>query len=189
MSQATCQVPGCQLKHHARGYCTGHYQRVKRHGDPQAGKPLARHVVTDPWSYVVKPNGEAGCWYWGRVRTGYTLVEVNGVVQYVHRYVYELVNGPVPPEQDLDHLCHNADTRCAGGRDCPHRACCNPAHLEPASHADNVLRGRGVAAVNARKTHCIRGHEFSPENTKVEIKRGRPTRVCRACAAIRAKAA
>ena len=29
-----CSAPGCQRKHKAKGYCTKHYQRVKRLGTP-----------------------------------------------------------------------------------------------------------------------------------------------------------
>jgi hypothetical protein len=37
---------------------------------------------------------------------------------------------------------------------------------------------RGAAAVNARKTHCIRGHEFTPENT---YRSSDQKRACRTC--------
>ena len=29
-----CSVPGCERPHEARGWCTLHYQRWKKHGDP-----------------------------------------------------------------------------------------------------------------------------------------------------------
>jgi len=35
--------------------------------------------------------------------------------------------------------------------------------------------------VNARKTHCKNGHEFTPENTYVSHTRGPPMRQCRQC--------
>ena len=43
---------------------------------------------------------------------------------------------------------------------------------------ENTLRGAGPAAVNAQKTHCIRGHLFDESNTR--IYRGR--RSCKICA-------
>lgn len=51
----TCAIPGCANVHVARGWCTGHYDRWKSHGDPQAGKP----VTPSSWS----PNDccIAGC--------------------------------------------------------------------------------------------------------------------------------
>jgi hypothetical protein len=52
--------------------------------------------------------------------------------------------------QDLDHLCHNADLQCPGGRGCPHRRCVRPDHLEVVTRQVNVRRGRSPAATGAR---------------------------------------
>ncbi len=41
---------------------------------------------------------------------------------------------------------------------------------------------------NARKTHCTRGHPYSPENTYVSHSRGTPVRQCRKCRAARYQA-
>jgi hypothetical protein len=41
----------------------------------------------------------------------------------------------------------------------------------------NVLRGFGSSAQKARQTHCIRGHEFTAENTYLS-KKGRNCRTC-----------
>ena len=65
---------------------------------------------------------------------------------------------------DLDHLCRN-------------RACVNPAHMERISHRENTLRGDTIVAKQAAQTHCLRGHEFTEENTY--LYRGK--RRCRAC--------
>lgn len=37
MNQTSCIVPGCDNKHHARGWCGKHYYRWRQHGDPLAG--------------------------------------------------------------------------------------------------------------------------------------------------------
>jgi hypothetical protein len=53
----------------------------------------------------------------------------------------------------------------------------------------NILRGIGFGAVNAKKTSCIHGHEFTEENTYMAQKRdGRKSRVCIACLKARDKA-
>ncbi len=43
---------------------------------------------------------------------------------------------------------------------------------------DNLLKSNNTAAHNARKTHCKRGHEFTPENTGKQ-KNGRYCVTCR----------
>lgn len=61
---------------------------------------------------------------------------------------------------------------------CDTPGCVRPDHLRPSTTRENVLRGRSGSAENARKTHCIHGHEFSLENTQID-RNGK--RVCRAC--------
>jgi hypothetical protein len=104
----------------------------------------------------------SSCWEWlGRINEdGYGKYGNF----YIHRIVYEFYNDVIPEE--LDHLCRN-------------RSCCNPTHLQEVSHRVNILRGQGVCAINARKTHCKRGHEFTKENTLL-VKNGRNCKSCRA---------
>jgi hypothetical protein len=89
-----------------------------------------------------------------------------------HRVTYALVKGPIPAGLQLDHLCRNT-------------SCVNPNHLEAVTTRENTMRSTGLSALNAKKTHCLRGHEFTPENTYV--KRGDGARVCRQCAAERTR--
>jgi hypothetical protein len=109
-----------------------------------------------------------GCWVYRGALTpkGYGRTNLRRRSIPTHRFVYSMLVGPVPDDLTIDHLCRN-------------RACCNPAHLEPVTNRENVLRGVGPTAKNARKTHCIRGHEFTPENTYGY--EGYPGRGCRIC--------
>jgi hypothetical protein len=42
---------------------------------------------------------------------------------------------------------------------------------------ENLLRGVNPPAVNARKTRCLRGHEFDG----IQHRYGRPFRYCKTC--------
>lgn len=119
------------------------------------------------WAKVQKT---ATCWLWvaSRIPNGYGNIKVAGRMQLAHRVSYEMTRGPIPDGLVLDHLCRN-------------RACVNPAHLEAVTFRENVLRGAGYTAEQARKTHCKNGHEFTAENTYV----WRDQRHCRACNRIR----
>ena len=96
-----------------------------------------------------------------------------------HRLAWEFYVGPIAPGLILDHLCHNADPSCHGGRDCLHRRCVNVEHLAETTNRGNVLAGKGLCAVNARKTHCKNGHEYTPENTRMRPDGARECRTCR----------
>src|SRR5882672_6137680 len=96
---------------------------------------------------LVERTGLGDCWLWtgSRTRKGYGRVQWDGRTVQAHRLVYELLVGPIPVGLYLDHLCRNP-------------RCVRPDHCEPVSNGENVLRGFGPPAVNARKTHCLRGH-------------------------------
>jgi hypothetical protein len=119
------------------------------------------------WASVDKDSGD--CWVWtgGFQSAGYGRFCLNGRDRLVHRFAYEALVAPIPAGLVIDHLCRN-------------RACVNPAHLEPVTNRVNLLRGIGAPALNAAKTHCDHGHEFSPENTYREPKRP-GYRFCRRC--------
>lgn len=59
------------------------------------------------------------------------------------------------------------------------RSASRPSHLEPVTPAENGRRcSWSPSTINATKTHCIKGHEYTPENTFI-TKRG--ARRCRTC--------
>lgn len=122
---------------------------------------------SNPIGYVIQENG---CWDWvGTVNpNGYGLFWNGQRVVPAHRWTYERTKGPIPKGLQLDHLCRN-------------RKCVNPDHLEAVSHKENCLRGVGVGAVNAAKTHCKYGHAFTPENTRHIAQPRGPQRLCRTC--------
>lgn len=126
---------------------------------------------------------EDGCWHWpGATAQGYGRISWSRggnqmVWAAVHRVMYTHEVGPIPEGLDLDHTCHDPAT-CEGPVQCRHRRCCNPAHLEPVPHQENLLRGGTVAADRKSRTHCPQGHEYTAANTRVD-KIGR--RQCYTC--------
>jgi len=125
--------------------------------------------------------GRGGCLIWfGRISTpgyGSTRVKIDGTWRcaLAHRLAYEELVGPIPDGLVLDHLCRV-------------RRCVNPAHLEPVTILENLMRSPiAPAAVNSRKTHCPLGHEYTPENTYVRKQRKNPDRTERSCLTCRRK--
>lgn len=113
---------------------------------------------------------ETPCLVWaGTIAShGYGVVTIKRRQHLVHRLIHEAVAGPLPKRASgkvSDHLCRN-------------RACANPTHIDLVANGVNVMRGVSFSPANAAKTHCDRGHEFTPENT-ITNKKGH--RTCREC--------
>lgn len=132
-------------------------------------KPLPNSVRF--WKYVQTSDD---CWMWTGARHwrghGIFMLRLeNGIRKHVqaHRFSYELIIGPIPKGKHLDHI------------ECNNPPCVNPAHTIPVTLEENVMRGNSPAAINARKTHCKRGHLFDEQNIKWKAPlRGRNCRIC-----------
>lgn len=170
-----CSMPGCDKPASARGWCKTHYNRWWKYGDPaNPGAYIRGDNEARFWSKVDK-NGPAPehrsdlgpCWLWTGAlhERGYGRFGIGSrsSQEYfkAHRYAYELIVGAIPSGLQLDHLCRV-------------RRCVNPSHLEPVTQTENIRRG----LCGELKTHCKRGHEFTPENTYL---RPNGARVCRTC--------
>ena len=112
------------------------------------------------------------CWIWkGSIfsKTGYGAFKFKRKLRGAHRLCYALYQGKIRDGLTIDHLCRV-------------RLCVNPRHLEPVTRRENILRGIGFAATNAKKTKCPYGHRYTKENTLMERVRGKVMgRSCRIC--------
>ncbi len=104
---------------------------------------------------------------------GYGKFWLHGKSVRAPRFAVQRDGREIPRGYEPDHLCRV-------------RSCVNPSHLEVVTKQENlrrageVRRGRAIgnAAIQSAKTHCKRGHDFNPINTR--IYRGK--RNCRTCA-------
>ncbi len=124
-----------------------------------------------PWTGYIAPNG-------------YGMIAIGGKSHTAHRVVYQMFVGEIPEGMQIHHLCHWEDQSCDKKGDCPHRACCNIEHLRAVSPLENLMEGHTIVQFNATKTHCIRGHELTPDNVRLSPSHG--WRYCKICDKIRA---
>jgi hypothetical protein len=91
------------------------------------------------WSKVEKHDEDCpcckGCWHWtaycDRAGYGQYFVKTGTSQQKAHRVSYIALVGPIPDGLQIDHLCRV-------------KGCVNPAHLEPVTNQENVIRAVGL---------------------------------------------
>ena len=150
-------------------------------------RPIPQFDNHERFLSKVSVNSTTGCWDWnaGCIPCGYGLFRVpanerkaytRGNTQKrgernfsAHRVCWSIFKGALSPHLVLDHTCRN-------------RKCVNPDHLrEVDEYVNGTENSVSVQAINAQKTHCIHGHEFTPENTIISNREGRVGRKCRKC--------
>jgi hypothetical protein len=103
------------------------------------------------------PVTESGCWLWlgSTNNKGYGYSGIRGLPALAHRATFQVFVGAIPPGMNV---CHKCDTP----------TCVNPDHLFLGTQRDNVHDCRNKKRMRGQsQTHCKRGHEFTPENTRV----------------------
>jgi hypothetical protein len=142
----TCAVAGCDRPVHLRGFCSAHYKRWLRHGDPLAGR-TGWGVVAKWVAEVAIPFGGDEClvFPFSRDDYGYGKMRRDGGNIGVHVVVCEARNGPKPsPRHEACHSCGNG-----------HLGCVNPSHLYWGTRRDNV--GDAIAHGTAHRFAPISG--------------------------------
>jgi hypothetical protein len=144
---------------------------------PRPTRPITPDVIAGALHRLqtrVDIDPRTNCVNWtGALRAGYAALNVNGHLYSGHRIIavlFKLMPGDSPLY--IDHTCMN-------------KRCINPEHLNAVTHAENNKRAweRGesfdVALINKNKTHCPRGHEYTPDNTY--LRPNTAMRSCRTC--------
>jgi hypothetical protein len=81
-----CSLPDCDKPHCALGYCTNHYRRYKKHGDPMKGRRT--HTITPKGEPRIDPAG---------------YVFINGQLE--HRTVMsEMIGRPLRDNESVHHI-------------------------------------------------------------------------------------
>lgn len=119
-------------------------------------KTLARYQAK------LAPPNDHGCILWmaSRDTRGYGQFRVGERIFKSHQVAWILANGPIADGLEPDHLCEVTH-------------CCNAAHLEAVTHAENMRRH------GERMTHCRSGRHKWSEQVPLVGRHGR--RECRPC--------
>lgn len=122
----------------------------------RSGGPEACHQ----WTNAIRAHGYGHIFL--RVENGKTITEL------AHRVAWMLAGNELPVwPKVIDHTCKNM-------------GCVNVKHLRVVTQAINSTENSNSPhGINSRKTHCVRGHAFTPENTYVGKNGGRNCRACR----------
>lgn len=142
MTLKECTIDNCTAKVIARGWCSKHYTRWQRNGDPLNPGTYQKFTGVEFDDLVDRTQGPESCWPWiGPLDDqGYGRWRPNGKSDYAHRQAWRQAVGEPPARGSgyvLDHTCHIPDD-CAKGNDCAHRRCCNPAHLRLTTQKENA---------------------------------------------------
>lgn len=148
---------------------------------PRPNKPLPLVGTPTPEDFKrfwEKVKFTDTCWVWlgHKVPTGYGVFHLYGKNRKAHRVARHFLQLDLGNHLTVDHTCRN-------------RSCVNPAHTEMVTQTENTYRGQSPWMKNKAKTHCVNGHEFTPENTAMaphQKKKGRKGertagRVCLTC--------
>lgn len=172
-----CRFKGCERPHRADGLCHAHFKQqwkgkalVPLYARKRSSKSPPRIMCDEVPCRDHLLIGPCHVFRGSKTKGGYGQIAFNETMIRVHRYVWEREFGQIPDGLLIDHRCRN-------------RACCNVDHLRLVTPKVNVTENAigNAHQLNAAKTHCKRGHEFTLENTYVWLNNGRRLRQCREC--------
>ena len=160
-----CAIEGCGRLVFAAGYCSTHYNRIRKTGTPEASSKGRAPVLERFWRNTDK-RGPDECWNYKSLKpNGYGHISLGGrgsKRMLAHRFSYQLHNGDLKEWTGADgavmHLCDNP-------------SCVNPAHLRLATSQENnqdaVNKGRATRRPPRGSKH---GNAIITEETAKYVK-------------------
>jgi hypothetical protein len=112
---------------------------------------------------------ESGCIIWtGSIRrNGYGRFRYNGKIGTAHRWIYQYHHGEISKKLYIDHICRV-------------KSCVNINHLRAVTPKQNAIENNvGPIAINAVKTKCVNGHEYTKDNLYTTPNGYRACKECR----------
>lgn len=144
-----CVADGCVRPAAIRGCCPMHYHRLRKHGNPNAGRTPNGLAVTWLREHAEYTGEECLIYPFPRGDDGYGRVTFDQRPKTANYVMCELAHGAPPSEE------HESAHSCGNG----HLGCVNPQHLRWATHAENLAEmiphgtsTRGVRNARAKLT-------------------------------------
>ena len=131
MTDRTCLIDDCDRKVRSRGWCSKHWQRWYKHGDPHKVFPPRNGPQLPPlvrfWAKVDKTTTPDGCWTWtaGCDQDGYGHFKTDSRTWRAARWIFNQTNdSPLAGKEQVRHRCDNPP-------------CVRPDHLIRGTQVDN----------------------------------------------------
>lgn len=144
MPNTICTIDGCTKKAKGRGWCSAHYERWRRNGDPLNAR-LWTKSPEESFASRTEWRGDCIVWTGALTSVGYGHLYANGEMVLAHRYAWERENGPIPEGLFIDHICFNP-------------ACVNVPHLRLATNKENVRSRSGAPCNSTTGIRNVRRH-------------------------------
>lgn len=148
MTDGTCSIADCDKPIRSLNLCSAHYGRLKRHGDPLAGRTPDGVPLTHYQKFLMVHTNVCKIWPFQLDSDGYPIIRIGEKKRKVHALSCEAWHGPKP--SSIHQAAHGP---------CHDRSCWNGLHLSwrtPDEQQEDMVRDgtrrRGADKPNSKFT-------------------------------------